>query len=103
MTPSGYQIEILIKGLRRLRGLWPLGNGGPDSVQLTEQARALAQPGLKLRELRAVAPSRLRDARRYEAVVERELERRAGRFMLPPYDPPGEPPRFPKIRRPEKS
>lgn len=101
MNYSSYQIEILVTRFQRLRGLWrslgrPAGKG--DRVHLTEEGQALSRPGALPA---APPPADLRDVRDEEPrpeLVEREMERRAGSFLQPPFVPQGAPRKFPKVR-----
>ena len=88
MNYSGYQIESLVKRFRRLHGLWRTWGGAPrprgDPLNLSEEARTLAQAS-RAQAARAGARgpafADLADRTRYPALVELELERRAGSFM----------------------
>jgi hypothetical protein len=86
MHYSGYQIETVLRQLRRLRGLLfeRIPAERTDSVELSPEARErartvrLVQPGEPVRTVVAIY-----DATRYPPAVERELERRAASFTVP--------------------
>lgn len=102
MNYSGYQIETVLRQLRRLRGilLARAGVTGRDRVSLSEEAHRRA-PVVRLVEEEdiPVAGRTVReivDERRYPPPVERELERRADSF-LDGHEPPPSP--IPKLRK----
>lgn len=108
MHYSGYQIESVLRRLRRLHGLLWRRNGAPpsadDEVSLTERAQVLshsaavsaARPPPEHR----IGVDRVADGTRFHHAVERELERRAGSFMQPPLSHAAGPWRFPRAKQP---
>jgi len=94
MNYSGYQIESVLRQLRRLRGLLFDGTSSDrgDAVRLSPEAREqartvhLAAPGDPPRTVLAIY-----DRVRYPALVERELDRRAASFMDVSDEDSGEP------------
>lgn len=84
MNYSGYQIESVLRQLRRLRGMLLAAPppAGQDPVHLSEEGR---QQAGTVRLLSRGEPPRtvrgLYDHRSYPPVIERELERRAESFL----------------------
>ena len=107
MNYSGYQIETVLRQLRRLRGMLLAGIEGPagrDRVSLSEQGREQSHT-VRLLEPGEVAPVRrtvreIRDDTRYPPPVERELERRADSFLDGELPRERAPSPIPKLRRP---
>jgi hypothetical protein len=100
MKYSGYQLEGVLHQIARLVRERHLANGADDPVSLSEEGRARA-PVVTLisgEDIPAAdgAVREVIDPARYPPPVERELERRAGSFMKPPYAP--ETPPIPKAR-----
>lgn len=84
MNYSGYQIETVLRQLRRLRGLLfeRIPSERSDSVLLSEEGRSqartvhLVEPGAPPCTVLAIY-----DRTRYPPAVERELDRRAESFV----------------------
>jgi hypothetical protein len=104
MNYSGYQIESVLRQLRRLRGLLLARRepaAGDDPVNLSDSARSQARtvrlvtaedaPGRTVREIY--------DETRYAPRVERELERRAQSFLDPSHPPEPAGPPIAKLRK----
>ena len=108
MQYSGYQIESVLRRLRRLHGLLWRRNGAPpsadDEVSLTERAQVLshsaAASAARPPPEHRIEVDRVTDATRFHRAVEWELERRAGSFMQPPLAPPTGAERIPRAKQP---
>jgi hypothetical protein len=108
MAISGYQVEWLIRRLRRRRGGEPWSRQRRQAaayrMELSERAERVAagypypQPPPPPFALR-LRPAAVADPGHYPLRVVQELERRAGLFMEPPFEPEPAPLPVPKVRR----
>jgi hypothetical protein len=106
MNYSGYQIESVLRQLRRLRGLLLARREptvGDDPVHLSESARSQAQTVRLVTAEDAPPPGRtvreIYDETRHAPRVERELERRARSFLDPSHPPEPAGPPIAKLRK----
>ncbi|MBI4083603.1 MAG: hypothetical protein HY423_13440 [Candidatus Lambdaproteobacteria bacterium] len=112
MSISGYQVEWLIRRLRRLRGGEPWSRQRRQTaayrMELSARAEWYAEGYAYPEPSQPPSAPRLRpaavaDLRPYPLRVAQELERRAGLFMQPPFEPEPAPLPVPKVRRPHRA
>ena len=107
MSISGYQIGRMLMRLRQWHQGPKRSPAPSDRVVLSHagESQSLTRPAAGaafsdvLRQVARPIPPAVAEQRNHPAVVNEELERRAGSFMVPPYLPQPAVSRIPRIKR----